>query len=137
MAILLRNHKGMPLTAQEMDHNMAELDQRLKRLEDLSMAETRITIEHQAGLLVFKNGLNEELGQVELPRWMPRARGEWQAGEVYSFGDWVRFDGKLYFCKTPHVAPFVASQAATCELAQTTVAGTCGFEFRHWELLMG
>ncbi len=106
MSILLRSHKGAPLTAAEMDANMNELDQRLKRLEDLSMAETKMTVEHRNGLLVFKNGLNEACGRAELPRWTPRLRGEWQAGGAYAVGDWVRFKGKVYVCKGFHVAPF-------------------------------
>lgn len=125
MAILLRNVKGEPLTIAEMDGNLSELDARIKALEDLSHAENSLHIESQHDALIFKNGLGIEMGRAILPKWMPRIRGEWQPGEAYAFGDWVRYLGKMYFCKVPHVAPF-------------TIAGSDDvFVNQNWELLMG
>eukprot|EP01035_Chromulina_nebulosa_P020447 gene20447-26531_t len=117
-----------------MDQNMTELDQRLKRLEDLSMAEAAITVEDHQGALVFKNGLGEEVGRAVLPRWMPRLRGDWQPGEVYAFGDWVRFEHKVYFCKTPHVTPYTAmvetfEQINDIELMARTIYGEARGEY--------
>lgn len=125
MAIVLRSIKGEPLTAAEMDCNIAGLDARLKVLEDLAQSETEITVENVHDALVFKNGLGFEVGRAILPKWMPRVRGEWQPGEVYTFADWVRHDGKLYFCNVPHVAPFSAGD------------GEVVFEEAKWELLLG
>lgn len=125
MAIILRSIKGEPLTMAEMDQNMAELDCRIKTLEDLSQAETAITVENVHDALVFKNGLGIEVGRAVLPKWMPRVRGEWQPGEVYAYGDWVRFEGRLYFCTAPHVAPYAVSD------------GEVVFGEKNWELLLG
>lgn len=125
MAITLRSIKGEPLTMAEMDQNMAELDCRIKVLEDLSQAETAITVENVYDALVFKNGLGIEVGRAVLPKWMPRVRGEWQPGEVYAYGDWVRFEGRLYFCTAPHVAPYSVAD------------GEVAFEDKNWELLLG
>jgi hypothetical protein len=125
MALILRSIKGAPLTVVEMDQNMAELDCRLKALEDLAQAETAITVENVHDSLVFKNGLGIEVGRAVLPKWMPRVRGEWQPGEVYAFGDWVRFEGKMYFCIAAHVAPFSVSE------------GERAFDVKNWQLLLG
>lgn len=125
MAIVLRSIKGEPLTMAEMDQNMAELDCRIKMLEDLAQAETAITVENVHDALVFKNGLGIEVGRAVLPKWMPRVRGEWQPGEVYAYGDWIRFEGQLYFCTAPHVVPYAVSD------------GEAAFERKHWELLLG
>ncbi|MES2252812.1 MAG: hypothetical protein V4482_03900 [Pseudomonadota bacterium] len=125
MAILLNSIKGEPLTAREIDQNMAELDCRIKTLEDLAQAETAITVENVHDALVFKNGLGIEVGRAILPKWMPRVRGEWQLGEVYVFGDWVRFEGSLYFCIAPHIVPY------------TVPEGEMAFDKSKWELLIG
>ncbi len=125
MGIVLRSIKGEPLTMTELDQNMSELDCRIKVLEDLAQAETAIKVENVHDALVFKNGLGIEVGRAVLPKWMPRVRGEWQPGEVYAYGDWIRFEGKLYFCIAAHVAPFAVA------------AGQAAFEGKHWELLIG
>ena len=74
MGIVLRSIKGEPLTVQEMDQNMMELDCRIKALEDLSQAETAITVENVHDSLVFKNGLGTEVGRAILPK-PPKAGG--------------------------------------------------------------
>jgi hypothetical protein len=125
MAIILRSIKGEPLTVVEMDQNMAELDCRIKTLEDLAQAETAITVENVHDALVFKNGLGLEVGRVVLPKWMPRVRGEWQPGEVYAYGDWVRYEGVLYFCNVAHVVPYAVADGGT------------SFEKKNWQLLLG
>ena len=125
MTIVLRSTKGVPLTALEMDQNMVGLDRRIKTLEDLAQAETAITVDNMHGTLVFKNGLGVEVGRAILPCWMPRVRGEWQPGEVYAFGDWVRLDGKLYFCNVPHIVPFSVPD------------GEVVFSEKNWQLLLG
>jgi hypothetical protein len=109
----------------EMDGNLAELDRRIQILENLAQSENTMTVENQYDALVFKNGLGFEVGRAVLPKWMPRLRGDWQPGEAYAFGDWVRYDEKLYFCKTPHVAPFTPMDCADV------------FEINKWELLIG
>lgn len=125
MGIILRSIKGEPLTVAEMDQNFTELDSRIKALEDLTQAETALMVESSAESLVFKNGLGLEVGRAVLPKWMPRVRGEWQPGEVYALGDWVRFEGKLYFCNVAHVAPF---SEMGCEDV---------FDKVKWQLLLG
>lgn len=125
MAIILRSTKGEPLTITEMDSNISQLDNRLKALETLTQSENTLTVENQHDTLVFKNGLGCEVGRAILPKWMPRVRGDWQPGEVYAFGDWVRYQEKLYFCKAAHVAPF------------TTVECMDVFDVKNWELLLG
>jgi hypothetical protein len=117
MALILRTIKGEPLTIAEMDQNLMELDQRIKALEDLAQAEASIHIETRHDTLVFKNGIGEEIGRTTLPRWMPRPRGDWKVGETYAFGDWVRYDSKLYFCVRAHIAG--------------------EFNDEQWQLLMG
>ena len=125
MGIILRSIKGEPLTVAEMDQNFIGLDSRIKVLEDLTQAETALMVESSSESLVFKNGLGLEVGRVVLPKWMPRVRGEWQPGEVYALGDWVRFEGKLYFCNAAHVAPFSIAE------------GENVFDVKNWDLLLG
>jgi len=125
MAILLHSIKGEPLTTLEMDQNISQLDCRIKALEDLAQTETAITVDTLHDSLVFKNGLGIEVGRAILPKWMPRVRGEWQSGEVYAFGDWVRFDGKLYFCTAAHRVPYAVPDGET------------PFDTHKWELLIG
>lgn len=125
MGIVLRSVKGEPLTVAEMDQNLRELDSRIKTLEDLAHAETAFSVESSCESIVFKNGLGFEVGRAVLPKWMPRVRGEWQPGEVYALGDWVRFEGKLYFCNAAHVAPFSLAE------------GEDVFDAKNWDLLLG
>ncbi len=61
--------------------------------------------------------VGDKIGRALLPRWIPRPRGDWRAGETYAFGDWVRYDSRLYFCLTAHVSDV--------------------FETTQWELLLG
>ncbi len=117
MALILRTTKGEPLTIAEMDQNLMELDQRLKTLEDLAQADNPLQIETQQDTLIFRNGMGDEIGRAALPRWIPRLRGDWQVGETYAFGDWVRYESRLYFCLTAHVAE--------------------AFDETKWQLLLG
>jgi hypothetical protein len=117
MALILRTTKGEPLSIAEMDQNLMELDNRLKTLEDLAQVDNPLQIETQHNTLIFRNGMGDEIGRALLPRWVPRPRGDWRIGETYVFGDWVRYDSRLYFCLTAHVADV--------------------FEVTQWELLLG
>ena len=111
MPIVYREHKGAPLSVQEMDENFKHLDERLTALESGPLMAEGIKEIHQDGdQLIIEGTHGRRFGPFVLPRYLPNVRGEWTAGVRYAYGDWVSYKKALYFCKIAHVSADFAAQ---------------------------
>ena len=105
MTITYRNLKGAPLSADELDQNFRELQDRLEALEVSSSAQnlggvTRIFQEGRD--IAFENQAREIIGRLTLPQLQLRPRGAWAPQTEYAFYDVCLFEGKTYLCNSAH-----------------------------------
>ena len=112
MPIVYREHKGAPLSIQEMDENFKHLDERLTALESGPlMAEGIKEIRQEGDQLIIEGTHGRTFGPFVLPKYLPNMRGEWMARVRYAYGDWMHYKRTLYFCTTPHVSERFETQA--------------------------
>lgn len=105
MPIVYREHKGAPLSIQEMDGNFKHLDERLQALESSPlMAEGIKEIRQEADQLFIEGTFGRTFGPFILPKYLPTVKGEWAQGLRYVYGDWVRCKKVLYFCTKAHLS---------------------------------
>ena len=112
MPIVYREHKGAPLSTQEMDENFKHLDERLAALEsEPLMVEGIKEIRQEGDQLIIEGAFGRTFGPFVLPKYLPNVRGEWTADVRYAYGDWVGHKKALYFCKIAHVSAAFETQA--------------------------
>ena len=112
MPIVYREHKGAPLSVQEMDGNFEHLDKRLQALEEGPlMAEGIKEIRQKGDQLIIEGSFGRLFGPFVVPKYLPIVKGEWAPNQRYSYGDWVNYKKVLYFCRTPHVSSAFEAQA--------------------------
>ena len=117
MTLIFRASKGSPLTADEVDNNFKDLDQRLHALETgrfTAEAIQEITLEQDQ--LIIKGSRGSVFGPFTLPTPLFKAKGEWQEDTPYTKGDVVQKDLNLYQARHDHVGDKV-------------------FEAKNWQLI--
>ncbi len=111
MPIIYREHKGAPLTIQEMDGNFKALEERLEALEKAPLMAEGIKNIHQEGdQLKIESTEGRLFGPFQLPKYLPNPKGVWTSGEKYTWGDWVSHDKSLYFCIKGHASEVFAKE---------------------------
>ncbi len=105
MPIIYRHEKGIPLTAEEVDGNFSELDQRVQQLETKPiMAEGIRSIIQEGDQIVITGTFGTTWGPFILPKCLPRPRGDWQENTPYAIGDWVILDKDSFACMKAHMS---------------------------------
>ena len=109
MTIIYCLQKGAPLTREEADGKIRDLDQRLSALEKNQRVgeggtEAIASIKLEQDALALKGVSGNSLGKICLPAagWNPK--GEWQSGQPYSKLDLVYLQNSLYLCVAPHTS---------------------------------
>ena len=103
MALVFREKKGAPLTIAEIDGNFKHLQERLESLvEAPAYVESIKELKQEGDVIMVLGTLGTELGRIQLPKYTPRLRGNWEPQKKYVGGDWVRYKGRLYLCQKTH-----------------------------------
>lgn len=102
MAIIYRSEKGCALSADEVDGNFRDLDQRIKELEKNDMGRRLEQIVQQGDLLIMQDQVGGELGRAKIPIISLNPRGEWQSNADYIPNDVVTYKSAAYICHKHH-----------------------------------
>ena len=105
MPLVYRSTKGAPLTADEIDGNFKELDQRLQHLqENPECGEGLGKIDVLDDHLRFSGTFGTDFGTFPLPKPKLNLCGHWRAHTPYQALDLITYERGLYGCEKPHTS---------------------------------
>lgn len=105
MPIIYRAAKGAPLTADEVDGNFKDLDDRLKTLEETPPdAEGIASVFLENDHMTLKGTHGNTFGPFPLPKIFWKPRGPWQKETLYAPFDVVAHGKSLFSCLTGHTS---------------------------------
>jgi len=116
MSIIYRQEKGAPLTAQEVDDNFRQLDERVRTLERHYPDRKIHQIKLEGDVIVIYDSAGEVMSSAKVPLLSLNPRGEWQPREAYARNDLITHQDVAYIC------------------SHTQKPGT--FNPEHWQVLM-
>ena len=117
MPIIYRNLKGAPLSADELDQNFRELDQRLASVEQSPRLQQHggiARISQEGPEVLFENTLGEVLGRLTLSSLSMTPQGQWEPQKDYAFYDLCLLEGNTYLCNTAHKSGDDFTDSARC-----------------------
>ncbi len=119
--IIYRRDKNAPLSADELDGNFRDLENRLKLLETRLTTPHLITAEQIDEEIFFKNHHNQVIGKFTMPTLKPWPQGPWKPLREYKFGHLITQPKQCYFCIKGHTSG--------SDFSQDKAAG-------YWEILI-
>ena len=102
MSIIYREEKGAPLTAQELDGNFHDLDERIKALERQSPDRKIHEIKFQGDWVVIYDNAGQVVSQTKMPLISLNPKGQWQETQAYVRNDLIAYQGITYICSKSH-----------------------------------
>ncbi|BDB95920.1 hypothetical protein [Candidatus Hydrogenosomobacter endosymbioticus] len=135
MTIVYRSEKKAPLTADEVDGNFRDLDERLSKLEksvQVGIPESIASVKVDQGKLHIFGTKGTKLSEVDVPVLSWRPRGMWQQKESYNSMDVVYYQDSLHLCLAYHVSDNFNPKFWQEILNVQGILKSCGMKMRFY-----